>query len=197
MEEMYRGSQVVKLRRDARLANLLGTLATGITDAISESTIAAADLDGAAPAALIALLDFVPSGSVLALSQVVGLTHSGAVRLVDRLVADGLVTRGSSRDGRARSITLTASGTKLARRVRVARDRVVSRAIEQLTDNDRATLTTLCERLITDVTRHRLEQRRDGDTPAGGALCRMCDFRACGREKGNCPAAEAAGQFSS
>ena len=68
--------------------------------------------------------------------------------------------------------------------------------IEQLTDNECATLTTLCELLITDITRHRLEQRRAGDTPAGGALCRMCDFRACGREKGNCPAAEAAGQFS-
>ena len=197
MGGVYRGSQVVKPRHDPRLANLLATLSTGITDAIAESTIAAADLDGAAPAALIALLDFVPSGSVLELSQVVGLTHSGAVRLVDRLVADGLVTRGASRDGRARSITLTASGIKLARQVRTARDRVVSRAIEQLTDNERATLTTLCERLVADITRHRLEQRRAGDIPAGGALCRMCDFRACGRENGNCPAAEAAGQFNS
>jgi MarR family transcriptional repressor of emrRAB len=196
MEAVYRGSQVVKPRRDPRLANLLATLSTGITDAIAESTIAAADLDGAAPAALIALLDFVPSGSVLQLSRVVGLTHSGAVRLVDRLVADGLVTRGASRDGRARSITLTPSGAKLARQVRTARDRVVSRAIEQLTDNERATLTTLCERLIADITWHRLEQRHAGDTPAGGALCRMCDFRACEREKGNCPAARAAGQFS-
>lgn len=196
MGGVYRSSQVVNHHHDPRLANLLGTLATGISDAMSESTIAAADLDGAAPAALIALLDFVPSGSVLQLSQVVGLTHSGAVRLVDRLVTDGLVTRGASRDGRARSITLTASGIKLARQVRIARDRVVSRTIEQLTDNERATLTTLCERLIADITRHRLEQRRAGDTPAGGALCRMCDFRGCGREKGNCPAAEAAGQFS-
>lgn len=195
MGSMYRGSQASKHRRDPRLANLLGAVATGITDAMSESTIAAADLDGAAPAALIALLDFVPSGSVLELSRIVGLTHSGAVRLVDRLAAEGLVTRGASRDGRARSITLTASGTKLARQVRVARDRVVNRAIEQLTDDERATLTNLCERLVPDITRRRLEQRRAGDTPAGGALCRMCDFRACGREQGNCPAAEAARRF--
>ncbi len=195
MGSMDRGSQALKRRRDPRLANLLGAVATGITDAMSESAIAAADLDGAAPAALIALLDFVPSGSVLELSRIVGLTHSGAVRLVDRLAAEGLVARGASRDGRARSITLTASGTKLARQVRVARDRVMNRAIEHLTDNERATLRNLCERLVADITQRRLEQRRAGDTPAGGALCRMCDFRACEREEGNCPAAEAARQF--
>jgi MarR family transcriptional regulator, negative regulator of the multidrug operon emrRAB len=196
MGGMPRGSQVVKPRSYPRLANLLGTLSTGVTDAINESTAAAADLDGVAPAALVALLDFVPSGSVQALSQVVGLTHSGAVRIVDRLVAEGLVNREASSDARTRSITLTASGMKVALRVRRARDRVVGQAIEQLTDNERATLTKLCERLIADITRHRLERRRAGDTPAGGALCRMCDFGACGREKGNCPAAEAAGQFS-
>jgi len=61
MEGMDRGSQVVKPRRDARLGNLLGTVATGITDAMSESTVSAADLDGAAPAALIALLAVVVS----------------------------------------------------------------------------------------------------------------------------------------
>src|ERR1035437_9973477 len=64
--------------RDARLANMLGALSTGLTDGLHESTVAAAGLNGAAPAALIALLDFSARGSVQALSQVVGLTHSGA-----------------------------------------------------------------------------------------------------------------------
>jgi len=185
----YSGSQVVKGQRDPRLANLLGTLSTGITDAMYDSTAMAAGLDGAAPAALIALLDFVPSGSVRALSQVVGLTHSGAVRVVDRLVADGLVTRESGPDARSRSIALTAHGVKTARQIRLARERTVNRAIEALNDRERATLTTLCERLIATITEHRLEQRRAGRPPVGGALCRMCDFGACGRERGACPAA--------
>jgi hypothetical protein len=43
--------------------------------------------------------------------------------------------------------------------------------------------------LITTITRQRLEQRASGVAPAGGALCRMCDFAACGRPDGACPAA--------
>src|ERR1700681_47759 len=76
---------------DARLANLLGALSTGLYDTAQESAGAAARLDGSAPAALIALLDFLPGGTVRDLSWVVGLTHSGALRLVDRLVVAGVV----------------------------------------------------------------------------------------------------------
>ncbi len=187
---VHTGSQVVKRRGDPRLANLLGTLSTGISDAIYESTARAAGLDGVASIALVALLDFMPSGSVRTLSHVVGLTHSGAVRVVDRLVAEGLVTRGSSVDARSRSITLTASGARVAREVRAARERAVSGMLEQLTASERATLTTLCERVVQGITQQRLNVRKAGDTPAGGALCRLCDFGACGRDLGRCPSAQ-------
>jgi DNA-binding MarR family transcriptional regulator len=192
---LYARSQVVKRRRDPRLANLLGALSTGISDGIYESTAMAAGLDGVASAALIALLDFMPGGSVRTLSQVVGLTHSGAVRVVDRLVAERLVTRGSSADARSRSITLTARGVKVARDVRAARERAVSGVLEQLTASERAMLTTLSERLVAGITEQRLEKRRAGEKPAGGALCRMCDFGACGREIGMCPAAQTVATF--
>jgi MarR family transcriptional repressor of emrRAB len=189
-------SQVVKRGRDSRLANLLGAVSIGISDGMYESTAMAAGLDGVASAALIALLDFMPGGSVRTLSQVVGLTHSGAVRVVDRLVADGLVSRGSSDDARSRSIKLTARGVKVARDVRAARERVVSDVFEKFTASERATLTTLCERLVAGITEQRLETRSAGETPAGGALCRMCDFGACRREIGMCPAAHTVAKFS-
>lgn len=185
----------MKRRRDPRLANLLGALSIGISDELYESTAMAAGLDGVASAALVALLDFMPGGSVRTLSQVVGLTHSGAVRVVDRLVAEGLVSRGASADARARSITLTTRGVKVAREVRAARERAVDAVLEQLTASERATLTTLSERLVAGITEQRLEMRRAGETLAGGALCRMCDFGACGREVGMCPAAEAVAKF--
>jgi MarR family transcriptional regulator, negative regulator of the multidrug operon emrRAB len=188
-------SQVMKRRRGPRLANLLGALSTGISDGIYESTAMAAGLDGVASAALIALLDFMPGGSVRTLSQVVGLTHSGAVRVVDRLVADGLVTRGTSVDARSRSITLTPRGVRVARQVRAARERVVNEVLEQFTASERATLAGLSERLVAGITEQRLERRNAGETPAGGALCRMCDFGACGREIGMCPAAETVAKF--
>jgi MarR family transcriptional repressor of emrRAB len=188
-------SQVMKRRRDSRLANLLGALSTGISDGIYDSTAMAAGLDGVASTALIALLDFMPGGSVRRLSQVVGVTHSGAVRVVDRLVAEGLVTRGTSVDARTRSITLTPRGFKVAREVRAARERAVSQVLEQLTATERTTLTALSERLVAGITAQRLEKRSAGETPVGGALCRMCDFGACEREIGMCPAAETAAKF--
>jgi MarR family transcriptional regulator, negative regulator of the multidrug operon emrRAB len=182
----------VNTSRDPRLANLLGALSTGLTDVMHESTVAAADLEGAAPAALIALLDFSPDGSVHALSQVVGLTHSGAVRLVDRLVAAGYAERSPGRDARSVTVTLTAAGTVVARRVRAARHSAITRTIRQLSDSQRVALTELCESLITELAQQRLQQRAAGGTPAGGALCRMCDFTACGRDHGACPAAQTA-----
>jgi len=53
----------------------------------------------------------------------------------------------------------------------------------------------LCERVIAEVARQRLERRAGNRPPAGGALCRMCDFTACGRGDGDCPAAEAAATY--
>ena len=183
---------IVSRATDARLANLLGALATGLTDGVHEATSTTAQLDEIAAAALIALLDFSPRGSVQTLSQVIGLTHSGTVRLVDRLVDAGYVVRMPGRDARSRSPILTATGTRVARRARIAREGAIARHLEKLSDIDRATLTGLCERLVSAVTKQRLAQRRAGFTPAGGALCRMCDFAACGRDKGTCPAAVAA-----
>src|ERR1700712_1693034 len=74
---------------DARLTNLLGAVATGLTDRVGAACEEAAQLSGAGPEALIVMLDFSPEGSVHMLSQAVGLTHSGGVRLVDRLVGAG------------------------------------------------------------------------------------------------------------
>src|SRR4051812_26008055 len=156
------------------------------------SMAAVAGLDGSAPAALVALLDFTPHGSVRALSRVVGLTHSGAVRLVDRLVRAGYVERGAGADARSLTIALTPAGRELAERVRAARERALRAATAGLTTAQRAALGEICEQLVGDLTRERLAQRASGEEPAGGALCRYCDFGACGRPQGRCPAARAA-----
>lgn len=64
--------------------------------------------------------------------------------------------------------------------------------LEGLTAAQRTELTRACEVLIVNVTRQRLARRAAGSAPAGGALCRWCDFDDCGRAAGNCPAATAA-----
>ncbi len=175
--------------KDARLANLLGAVAVGVHDAVADAIAAAVGLDPASSTALVAMLDFTPAGSVRRLSQVVGLTHSGTVRLVDRLVALGYVTRRAGGDARSRSISLTPAGRRIALRARRARRTALERSVASLSPVERDSLTELSVALVERLTAARLAQRSAGEPPAGGALCRLCDFTACGRAAGNCPAA--------
>jgi DNA-binding MarR family transcriptional regulator len=177
---------------EARLANLLGAAAAGLTDAVDDVAAADPRLDARAATALVALLDFAPSGPVQRLSQVVGLTHSGAVRLVNRLAAAGYVARGPGTDSRSVTVALTGQGRRAAQRIREHREQAITAALAGLTGPHRAQLAAACELIIANLTKQRLAQRAAGTPPPSGALCRMCDFTACGRPAGRCPAAAAA-----
>lgn len=174
---------------DKRLANLLGAVATGLTDRMQDAAHDTAQLDGSDPAALIALLDFTPDGTVQALSQICGLTHSGGVRLVNRLAAAEYVERRPGRDARSVTVTLTPAGRAVAHELRAARHAAIAATMNDLTTIQRGEVTKACAALISALTAHRLARRTDGKSPAGGALCRLCDFGACQRAAGNCPAA--------
>ena len=104
-------------RTDPRLVNLVGAWTLGMADAIKDATEAAAGMTGAAPAALVALREFLGGRTTEDLAQAVGITHSGAVRLINRLVEAGLVERRPGPDGRSGSIVLTARGRALANRL--------------------------------------------------------------------------------
>lgn len=174
---------------DRRLVNLLGALSLGLADAVTEATEAVCGLTDAAPAALVSMAESPPGRSIDDLRRLVGLTHSGAVRLVDRLVDAGYVERRTGRTGRFVSLALTRRGAAMARKVRLAREHAVAGVILSLDEQDRADLSRIADTLVTTVTRQRLARRDQGEEPAGGALCRLCDFRACGRPETACPAA--------
>jgi DNA-binding MarR family transcriptional regulator len=181
-----------------RLANLVGAWTLAVADRLEAATSAAAGRGGQAPAALVALHEFAGGGTIDELSEVLGLTHSAAVRLVDVLVADGHVARRPvPRDRRAVSIVLTASGRTAAQRIIRARAQAVEATLDGLTDAQRRSLTTLAERLAGDLTALRLDERRRGAVPPGGWLCRLCDFETCGRPEGRCPAASRAKSLTS
>lgn len=174
----------------SRLANLLGAWSLAVSDRITAAAAMAAGRGGQAPAALVALDQFADGRTIEELSAVLGLTHSATVRLVDGLVADGNVARRRrSGDRRAVAIRLTARGRATARRIILARGEAVREALGGLTATQRRSLTAMAERLTGDLATLRLEQRAAGEVPAGGWLCRMCDFVACGRPDGRCPAA--------
>ncbi len=179
-------------RADQRLENLMGALSLAISDEIADAAMTVSGLGDAAPAALVALHESGRGRSIDYLRQMVGLTHSGAVRLVDRLVEAGNVERGIGRDGRSVGLQLTRRGADTARRIRAARRESLVRTLATLGDADRATLTRLCEVLLENVTEQKIRRRDAGDQPSGGALCRLCDFASCGRNDGRCPTAQTA-----
>lgn len=167
----------------AAAANVLGAVALAVAGQMTVTVTPAGGRSDSAAATLSALYHFPGPLTVDRLGQVVGLTHSGAVRLVDRLVGAGLVERAPGTDRRSRSVRLTASGRRTARRVS---DRRIAYLTSLLAGFSPAEIGALHE-LLAGVMGQVVEHKR------GGAwICRMCDLQACGRAAGNCPAANAA-----
>jgi DNA-binding MarR family transcriptional regulator len=166
-----------------RQANLLGALALVITDQSAQAVAAAAGQSVSGAAALSALHHFLDRPTLDQLHKVLGLTPSGAVRLVDRLAEAGLVTRGTGDDRRSRSVVLTDAGKQAAQQVTAARATLLSSALDELSPAERETLHSLMSRIMASIVR-----RKEG----GAWTCRLCDLDACGRASGHCPAASAA-----
>ncbi|MHB1582485.1 MAG: MarR family winged helix-turn-helix transcriptional regulator [Acidimicrobiales bacterium] len=169
-------------------ANVLGALSLVVADRMNAAVEAVAALGPSAPAALAAMHEFLDGGSVTQLSSVLGLTHSGTVRLVDRLADEGLVERGGARDGRAVSVALTRRGRRTAVRILRTREESLTTALSALSPEEIDGLSAALDKMLTTVTLARAEERsaRSTDRPQPW-LCRLCDFAACGRGEGNCP----------
>jgi DNA-binding MarR family transcriptional regulator len=177
---------------DSRLINLVGAAALGLSDSTVGDVAFTNGLDASAAAALVGLLDLARSSSVQRLSQFIGVTHSGAVRLVNRLADAGLVERTPGTDARTLAVKLTRRGQTVARRIRGERHAAIEAALAGLTERERKALGAICDVVIANLTSARLAVRSDGGHPSGGALCRMCDPVGCGRPDGTCPAARTA-----
>jgi MarR family transcriptional repressor of emrRAB len=160
---------------------LLGALALAVSDGIREATEEQADgLAKSGPAALVTLAHY-PGQSVGALARTLGLTHSGAVRLADRLVAAGLAHRVSAGPGRTVAVHLTQPGRLAAAQVLARRRAAVEQLVNGLDPDQVATLEQLASRLLAALTTGRASAFR---------LCRLCDEPLCVRDAG-CPVDQA------
>ncbi|GAA4379250.1 hypothetical protein GCM10023152_26530 [Agromyces bauzanensis] len=72
------------------------------------------------------------------------------------------------------------------RAARTAREGLLRQATSGLTDVEAAALEELLAKLVAARVEERVERRRAGDS--GPWWCRTCDFAACGRPEGRCPA---------
>jgi DNA-binding MarR family transcriptional regulator len=164
-------------------ANLLGALGMVIADRSAEAIARAAGLSETAATALSAMHHFLDRPSIDTLRRVLGLTSSGTVRLVDRLVEVGYLTREPGVDGRSRALLLTEAGRQAADRVSAARAAVLSDALARLSPADRTALGRIMGELLAGFIR---------GPGATKWMCRLCDTGACGRDEGRCPVANAA-----
>jgi DNA-binding MarR family transcriptional regulator len=166
-----------------RCANLAGALALAMVDRVSGAVAAATGQSETPAAALSALFFFIERPTIDMLRQVLGVTSSGAVRMVDRLEQLGYVKRRPGDDARSTFVVLTPAGRRVAERVARARAGELTKALSVLTTEERATFETLLGRVLAGMIR------------APGAVkwtCRLCDTDVCGRFEGGCPVGIAA-----
>src|SRR5690242_19863819 len=119
-----------------------------VSDRIELEVARATGLDARAPAALLTLDSPGASATVSGLAAALRLTHSGTVRLVDRLAGDGLVERRPGSDRRSVELVLTPDGRRMVARVRAARTDSVADLVVLLTAEQRAQLTGVQELLL-------------------------------------------------
>jgi DNA-binding MarR family transcriptional regulator len=163
--------------QDARLANLFGAAALAALDAQGQAVADAVGLPATGAAALVTIAAR-PGWSAERLRPAVGLSQPGMARLVDRLVAGGLVERRQGRDGREHALHVTEAGAAAAARIGEARRAALCEVLAVLDADARDAATAIFERILDART------RAPGDVER---VCRLCERPACDR----CPVAAA------
>lgn len=156
-----------------RTTNLLGALATAITDRLQTDMKNTLDRSGESAAAIV-VLGYAPGLSVEILRQVLDRSHPGTVRLIDRLEADGLVERHKAADGRAVALHLTKRGTKLRKQLMDHRLDTLEQALSGISADERQLFGDLLAKVLTNLPDTEMAKHR---------ICRLCSVQTCT----NCP----------
>jgi DNA-binding MarR family transcriptional regulator len=160
-------------------SNLLGALAIGIGDLQRATVAGAVDLDAAALSTLLAVFAR-PGSSVGDVALTTQLTHSGAVRVIDRLCAISLLERSAAQDRRAVALRCTQTGAEAAQRALDARGAALGSLIETLSAAERAELARLATKLLAHLPHTRADAWR---------ICRLCEHAVCRGD--DCPVGKA------
>lgn len=156
-----------------RASNILGALALAIVDRIDSLSTELLRQRGQGPAALV-IIGYANGLSIDTLRRILGLSHPGAVRLVDRLAVEGLAERRPGPDGRTVSVHLTDAGLSAREALLKGRLAALNSILAALSQEELDQLSSLSTRVLesletTDIDRYK--------------ICRLCDDRVCP----NCP----------
>ncbi|WP_225411196.1 MarR family winged helix-turn-helix transcriptional regulator [Stigmatella hybrida] len=150
------------------VGNVLGALAEWVTGQV-ESAVSSAGLNLAEVSAL-SFLSKYPGRSIEGLRAPLGLSHSGCVRLVDRLAQEGYVERRMGEDARTVALCLTRRGRGFAEAATERRAEALARALHVLDPGEQELLGRLVSKLLEQsVPRASMTVK----------VCRLCDYAAC------------------
>jgi MarR family transcriptional repressor of emrRAB len=163
---------------DRRLENIWAAISLAAVDKM-EQAFAAETGRGPSAVAAIMQVGVEPGLSIERLRQIIALSHSATVRLLDQLAADDLIRREHSAgaDKRARAVYLTENGRSLFEAAKAARRQVAVGALERLSGEEREQLATIVEKMFPALV--------TADGVDGEVVCRFCDEKACPVER--CP----------
>jgi DNA-binding MarR family transcriptional regulator len=154
---------------------LLGAFVVAVNDRMQRQAEEEISMGGQAAAAIVTIgHNF--GQSVEFLSGILQLSHSGCVRLVDKLAEQSLIERRPGHDLRSVALYLTAAGQQRKRDVLRARREALSSVFDALDAKEQEQFVGLMEIMLKAIT----ASKRDADI-----ICRLCEERVCAQAR--CP----------
>lgn len=170
-------SHIIKFMKNEKyISNLIGTFATSVSNDIEKQI---AELGGRSlshEAALVTIYNH-PNETIDVLSKVLGLTHSGAVRLINTLEKEELVERRKSvKDARSVVLCVTDKGSQRVELVLASRETATSKILNNFNDEQKQSFLSLIEIALSSLTSEQIEARK---------ICKLCNEGVC--RKQGCP----------
>ena len=163
----------------ARAVNLLGAFVDAMYRRIEGNISTNHGMGGEAPAAIV-MIGTNPLRTLDFLARALELSHSGTVRLVDKLARELLVERRSCADKRAVALVLTERGMRRMRSILRARRECLESVFEVLSVKDQSQLTHAIEAMLANITT---------SDQVAETICRLCEEAVCPQR--NCPVTQA------
>jgi DNA-binding MarR family transcriptional regulator len=172
------------MKNEKYISNLIGAFATTVSSEIENKISQLSGRSLNHEIALVAIYNH-PNETIDILSKVLGLTHSGAVRLVNTLESEALIERHkSAEDARSVVLRMTPIGSKRVASILNSREKVTDKLLENFDKNQKEAFLSLLEIAMGNLTHEKIEARR---------ICRLCNEGVC--RKLGCPVESAIRQI--
>ena len=153
-----------------RLVNLFGALVQWVSDEMRGVMLLRFPAGGQTAAAL-SLIGHKPGMSIDQIGKALRLSHAGAARVVERLLAQNFVSKSpSAEDRRVIQVCLTAVGQAERRALLDRRSTVITGLLTAVSERDLAALERIAETILVSLPRDEVSTR---------TTCSFCDPRKC------------------